>query len=204
MNNSADASSANRCTGPESFPPVSPSSGGTVASQSSRSWRVILLTLCFVPLWLVACSPEAPALGPAFGPAQTEEELKERLLQACIDSNSTGQPILLELGADWCTDCRRVEAMKSEGALAEELSRWIQVKVNVGRYDRHKWLIDHFRVDAVARWIALKPGPQTRQNGCNGDPRQWTIQKDTVLEPISDANSLKTAPQIVAWLKEAR
>lgn len=143
-------------------------------------------------------------MAPAFGPVQTEEELKEELLQACMKSNTTGKPVLLELGADWCTDCRRVEALKSEGALSEELSRWIQVKVNVGQYDRHQWLIDHFRVDSIARWIALKPGADTLQEGCNGDPRQWIVKKDTVLEPMSDANSLKTAPEIVTWLQQAR
>ncbi|GEM_PF-1586256 len=153
---------------------------------------------------LIQCGGESLVLAESYGAMRTDTELKEALLQACVKSNSADKPILLQMGADWCTDCRRVEAMKQEAALSDELSHWVDVRINVGQYDRHPWIVEHFEVNSIARWIAMKPNPQTAQEGCNSDPTLWTVLQDTVLEPISDSSSLKTTAEVVSWLKQAR
>ncbi|MEQ8353484.1 MAG: thioredoxin family protein [Leptospiraceae bacterium] len=164
------------------------------------AWITILTMLVFSG----ACNERNSTLATSYGAQRTDDELQEVLLQACIQSNASNRPILLQLGADWCTDCRRVEALKSDDELQQELQNWVDVKVNVGQYDRHEWLIEHFSVTSIARWIAFEPNPETESQGCNGDPRKWTVIQDTVLEPISDAKSLKTAPEIIAWLQLAK
>lgn len=162
-----------------------------------------LLSLLLLPI-SAFCSPDAPRLAQSYGPVVSEAELKESLLSACMESNTSGRPILFQLGADWCVDCRRVEALKEDPELQKELKEWVQLKVNVGQHDRHEWLLEAFEVESIARWIALKPNPETQRVGCNATPQKWIILQDTVLEPISDATSLKSSEDLVAWLKQAR
>ncbi len=167
--------------------------------------KTLAISALSLGLWAgTGCGDPDPGIASSYGAMRSDAELRETLYQACMLSNKSQHPILLQLGADWCTDCRRVEALKSDPDLKKELERWVGLKVNVGQYDQHKWLIEHFQVTSIARWIALRPNPETTQQGCNDDPRKWIVLQDTVIEPIGDANSLKTSAEIVEWLQKAR
>ncbi|HBS03827.1 MAG TPA: hypothetical protein DEA96_02605 [Leptospiraceae bacterium] len=173
-------------------------------APTNNRGRIILTLFLISTAWIVTgCKDSATEMAASYGAQRTDAELDEVLLQACMQSNRTDKPILLQFGADWCSDCRRVEALKQDSALKEELQNWVDIKVNVGQYDRHKDLIQGFSVTSISRWIALRPNPETRENGCNSNPGRWIVLQDTVLEPVSDAKSLKTSSEIVAWLRQA-
>lgn len=169
--------------------------------------RVRLCRLAFTVffIWgaLSACSDGPPALADEFGAMRSDAELASTLEIQCKNALLSDRPVLLEFGADWCTDCRRVEALKSDPELQQELSHWVPIKVNVGRYDRHLDLVNQFEVKSIARWIALAPDSD-KADICKASPTQWRILADSVIEPVSGADSMKTAGDIVAWLQTAR
>ena len=150
-----------------------------------------------------ACAEQPPELAKEFGSMRSDAELVSALENQCKNAILSERPILLEFGADWCTDCRRVEALKSDPELQKELSHWVAIKVNVGRYDRHMDLVNHFEVKSIARWIALSPDSE-KADICKVSPANWRILADSVIEPVSGSASMKTASDIVAWLQTAR
>ena len=66
--------------------------------------------------------------------ADAKLEIKQALKQAA----TTRTPILLVFGANWCGDCKKLDAVMKNGAGAEPLIRDFQVvKVNVGHFDKN-------------------------------------------------------------------
>ena len=88
--------------------------------------RIPALFALVAAVALVACerAREDPAASsPSTGydvPFASEAELATRLSGLCIDARGANQPLLIEFSAAWCSDCRRLHAMKQEPALAEE------------------------------------------------------------------------------------
>lgn len=89
-----------------------------------------LHVLGFVLLAMAAIAGE----NPYNETANAKLEIKQALTQAA--TNQT--PVLVVFGANWCGDCKMLDAAMKKGASASLLSQDFQiVKVNVGRFDEN-------------------------------------------------------------------
>ena len=70
--------------------------------------------------------------------------------------------------------------------------------MEVGRLDRHKTLLDAFRVRAIAHWVALAP------DDCTQPATAWPVLRASTFEPRTGWFGAKTAPELRDWLVEAR
>lgn len=92
----------------------------------------LLLGLLLGPLALAAAYDEQ-----ADAPAAVAAALKA--------ANAAHQRVLLIFGANWCPDCRALDASLSAGKNAELLAREFRVvKIDVGRFDRNLELDERY------------------------------------------------------------
>ena len=82
--------------------------------------------------------------------------------------------------------------------LAAELAAWEKVVVDVGRLDRHPALLSHFKVSAIAKWVALKP------DNCADPITDWPVLKQGTLEPKTGLLGPRSEADLVDWLQDAR
>jgi len=76
----------------------------------------------------------------AAGPMPYDEsrDAKADVRQALSEARQANVPVLLIFGANWCEDCRALDAALSRGRNAELVkSEYKVVKVDVGRFDRN-------------------------------------------------------------------
>jgi thiol-disulfide isomerase/thioredoxin len=104
--------------------------------------------------------------------------------------------VLLEFGASWCKDCRRLGGLAHVEPLASELGHWERVEVNITDPDEHEALMRTFAVRAIAHWQALLP---TR---CDAPVGHWRRLATRTVEPKS--TDTETAEKLAAWLARAR
>ncbi len=159
----------------------------------------LLLSLCLA----AGCREPTPDLPEPPGAAdywvaRSDAELARELTGACALAVAQNKPLLLNFSAPWCGDCRQVRALQHQPAMAAELQRWETVVVDVGRLDRHPELLAHFKVSAIARWVALKP------DNCAVPVTDWPVLKQGTLEPATGLLGPRTEADLVAWLQEAR
>jgi thioredoxin 1 len=63
---------------------------------------------------------------------------KAELRNALASAGATKRPVLVIFGANWCEDCRALDAAMKSAKTAELLGReFVVVKVDVGRFDRN-------------------------------------------------------------------
>ncbi len=139
--------------------------------------------------------------GPALAGDKTPKaqvELDQQLENACKAAVSDHGLVLLAFSADWCGDCRQLDAMTHQPPLQQELENWQMVTVDVGRFDRHKDLLQAFQVRSIARWAALAP------SDCSKPVTEWPRLKVDTLEPKSRPDSARTPADVAQWLAEAR
>ncbi len=129
---------------------------------------------------------------------RTDAELSAVLQTTCAQATAANKPILISFSAPWCGDCRQVRALEHQPAMAAELQRWEEVVVEVGRLDRHVDLLQHFKVSAIARWVAVRP------TDCSAPVTAWPVLKSGTLEPQTGMFGPRTEAELVAWLVEAR
>lgn len=143
-------------------------------------------------------APPQPEQGPAVYPVpeRTDEALSALLNQTCAEADAAGKPWLVEVGAPWCGDCRALAALEQQPALAEELSHWPRVQVNIGDFDRHEALRKWLHVRAIAHWSVLSP------RECPHALGHAPILQQRTLEPRSGAPV--TAERLAEWLRDAR
>lgn len=116
------------------------------------------------------------------------------LAEACHRAGGR-RPILLEVGADWCSDCRRLQELEAEEPLKTALLRFEHVALNLGE-DRQEWLRDAFRIKAIARWLVfIAPS-------CETPVETWKPIASRVVEPDSRKRSVG-AEQLTQWLEHA-
>jgi hypothetical protein len=115
----------------------------------------------------------------------------------CERARDAGQLVLLELSASWCRDCRSLEQMKRDPALAGELGQFQSLAVDIGRFDRHAELLERFGVRAIAHWELLEPGD------CQAPPWTWTSRGRRTLEPETGRQPL-TPVDLAAGLRARR
>lgn len=72
------------------------------------------------------------------GPYDESRDAKADVRQALSEARAANKPVLLIFGANWCKDCRALDAALSTGRNAELVkSEYKVVKVDVGRFDRN-------------------------------------------------------------------
>lgn len=129
-------------------------------------------------------------------PLRSPSELAAHLAFACNVSVLTGRPVLADVGAAWCQDCRRLAKMKNESDLARQLAHYQVVRINIGE-DRHEALRERFRIQSIARWLVFQP------TDCSLGVLQWTPIGSLVVEPTRKAGGA-TSDQLAAWLRGLR
>ena len=71
-------------------------------------------------------------------PYDPAADAKQDVRQALIAAKAAGVPVLLIMGANWCEDCRALDAALNSGKNAELIPRRFKVvKVDVGNFDRN-------------------------------------------------------------------
>lgn len=72
----------------------------------------------------------------------------EAALRATLaDAATSRQPVLVVFGANWCGDCRMLDASFKTGPSAPLIARQFQVvKIDVGRFDRNVAIAERYRV----------------------------------------------------------
>lgn len=155
-----------------------------------------------------ATAPAAPAPEPPPGPAatpvpydvpeRTDAALNVALQQACEAAGADKRPVLVEFTAPWCSDCRKLHELKQQPPLREEIARWQPVTVNVGRFNRHRALLKHFDVKAIAQWTVLTP------EQCSDPVQRWQVRAKRTLEPESGADKGVDPGELASWLAAHR
>lgn len=164
----------------------------------------------FVLTMLLGCgggSSEAPrpAEGEAAAPKEaphwvkrSDDELAAVFKESCEASVADGKPVLVEFSAPWCLDCRALQLLEKNQAMATEYANFHRVRVDVGRFDRHKALLDHFEVRAIANWLILRP------DDCRLEVTRWPKGNQRVVELDSGAAAEEGPQGLIMWLKLAR
>ncbi|MGC0152706.1 thioredoxin family protein [Chromobacterium vaccinii] len=86
-------------------------------------------------------------------PYDEKADARAELSRTLESAKQSRQPVLLILGANWCPDCRALDAALSGGKSAELLAREFKVvKVDVGNFD-HNLDIDAAYGHPIAKGI---------------------------------------------------
>ncbi|AAQ59000.1 thioredoxin family protein [Chromobacterium violaceum] len=89
--------------------------------------------LILLSLWLASAAALAGDL-----PYDELADAKAELSRTLDAAKQGRQPVLLILGANWCPDCRALDAALNSGKSAELLAREFKVvKVDVGNFDHN-------------------------------------------------------------------
>ena len=74
----------------------------------------------------------------ATGPYDESADAKADVQRAFDTAAKTQRPVLVIFGANWCKDCRALDAALKASANAELIGKeFVVVKVDVGNFDRH-------------------------------------------------------------------
>lgn len=156
-----------------------------------RAWGAILC-LVIVP----SAATGADALPPYEVPERTDLELSEATRSACLQAEREDKPLLLEFSAEWCSDCRGLARLKQEPRLEEAVARYVELGVNVGRFDRHPALLRSFGVSAIAHWAVVAP------DDCSLPVYMWRRVASRTLEPETGAPV--RSEELADWLDQQR
>jgi thiol:disulfide interchange protein len=129
-------------------------------------------------------------------PERSDVELSEEARKACETSRTRKQPLLLEFTAAWCSDCRALAKLEKEPALARSLAEYARLAINVGRFDRHRALLQSFEVRAIAYWVVVAP------QDCAREPQSWSRVASRTLEPLS--GTPVRSDELATWLDAKR
>lgn len=89
------------------------------------------------PFWL-ALLLSAAVLGADAQPYDESANARDDVKQALIQAHKRGKPVLLVFGANWCKDCRALDAALKSPRQAPLMEREFEVvKIDVGRFDRN-------------------------------------------------------------------
>jgi len=86
-------------------------------------------------IYLAFCAMAARA---ADGPYNETADAKADIKAALTQASAQHTPVIVVFGANWCGDCKMLEAAMKHGASAPLLAKDFKiVKVNVGRFDKN-------------------------------------------------------------------
>lgn len=99
--------------------------------------RPFLVRLGLV-LWLAAVA----AAHATDAPYDEAADAKAQLRSGLAESNAAHVPLLLVFGANWCKDCRALDAAMKTGRTAALMAGQFRVvKIDVGNFDRNQDLV---------------------------------------------------------------
>jgi thioredoxin 1 len=91
-------------------------------------------------------------------------DAKAEIRQALAQAATSGVPVLVVFGANWCGDCRILDMAIKQGASAPLVAREFKVvKVNVGRFDRNVDIAQSYGVplkNGIPAIVVLSPQNQ--------------------------------------------
>jgi len=91
-------------------------------------------------------------------------DAKAEITQALAQAATTGVPVLVVFGANWCGDCRILDLAIKQGPSAPLVAREFKVvKVNVGRFDRNVDIAQSYGVplkNGIPAVVVLSPQNQ--------------------------------------------
>ena len=99
--------------------------------------------------WFVVLFPAVIGLAtPRNTPVYDEKaDARRDLAKAIVKADASQKNIVLIFGANWCPDCRALDAQMHRAELASILeSNFVVVKVDLGRHNKNLDLADHFHV----------------------------------------------------------
>jgi thioredoxin 1 len=100
----------------------------------AASGALRLAAACALALAAIAAVAAPPAALPYDGSADAHAEIR----QALATARATNRPVLLIFGANWCEDCRALDAALHSPANAPLIAQDFEVvKIDVGRFDRN-------------------------------------------------------------------
>lgn len=145
-------------------------------------------------LSLAACSGEAERAPSGLDAdpwtPMSEAQLSARIAEARQQARDSDRRVLLDFVATWCEDCREVVRLShQEPARSVIEERYVVVYVEVGRFDRHRALIEEHGIDRIAALVVL-------------DPESGERLAKTTLEPLTGAQRGLTSAQLAAWLRD--
>lgn len=89
-----------------------------------------------------------PAMQAAEKPYDESADAKADIQGALARAGSDGKSVLVVFGANWCPDCRVLDASFKQGPNAELVAKNFEVvKVNLGNYDRNGDVAQSYGVD---------------------------------------------------------
>ena len=89
-------------------------------------------------LMLALAATVATTAYAATGPYDEAADAKADVQRAIDTSAKTQRPVLVIFGANWCKDCRALDAALKAPANAQLIGKeFVVVKVDVGNFDRH-------------------------------------------------------------------
>jgi len=127
-------------------------------------------------LWTTVCASHADAAGPSESVAVVHYDARRDaaadIESAVASARTTRKRVLLNIGGDWCKDCRDLDAMFAAdpalAALRDE--RYIVVKVFTGsenrndtvlaRYPKLNWVPTLIELDEAGRAVRAAPSTQ--------------------------------------------
>ncbi len=96
-----------------------------------------------IGLYLLAGFTAAVLAAPP--PYDESADARADLQGALAEAKSSGLPVLIIFGANWCEDCRALDLALQEGQSAELVATSFKVvKVDVGNFDRNQDLADAY------------------------------------------------------------
>ena len=97
----------------------------------------------FLLLVLLACM----TLGAERPPYDEKADAHQQIAAAIADASKAQKNIILVFGANWCGDCRALDAQMHKEELAALIAaNYEVVKVDVGRFNKNRDIGDRFRV----------------------------------------------------------
>ena len=172
----------------------------------------LALAVLAIPLLTAACerpdeplaeatAAPAPAVAPKpyAVPMRDDETVAGLLAEACNAARTRSNArVLVEFSAAWCSDCRKLDGMKQAPALAAELADWSHVTINVGRFDRHRDLLDALAIRSIAHWSIFEP------EDCDAPITRWPRLARRTLEVSSGRERDLGPADLARWLAEQR
>lgn len=110
--------------------------------QSMRTHFHLMRTVVTFVLLIGAAFANAAAL-----PYDEASDARTEIVQALSSARSANVPLLVVFGANWCADCRMLDAAFKGGASAELIRQHFRVvKVDVGKFDRNVDVAERYGV----------------------------------------------------------
>ena len=126
-------------------------------------------------------------------PLLNEVQLGKALSASCLEAQARKQALVIEFSAPWCSDCRKLAKIKQKAPLKKALAAQTHLVVNIGHFDQHEELLEHFKVKAIAQWSLVDA------QECEKSAASWKSLKQRTLEPGSGPPV--DAGQLASWLQ---